>query len=155
MAPQRARGAAPSILIAMRDTVIFLLFVAAVFIGVGEWRGWYLGVPGTTPVVVYKMDHLATTAKRTVTRSDMPIAMTGRVRRGTVTVQVTYERPVSFQTGGDALPERVVFEQVYRVGQEVSLDQVFANGRGIYRVRVVYADATGFFGFRFPAASQM
>jgi hypothetical protein len=139
----------------MRDIVIFLLVLAAVFIGVGEWRGWYLGVPGSTPVVVYKMDHRAVSDVRTVTRADMPIAMDGRVRRGTVTVQVTHERPVSFQTGGDALPERVVFEQVYRAGQRVNLNQTFEAGRGIYRVRVTYADVTGTFTFRWPPPSQL
>jgi hypothetical protein len=139
----------------MRDIVLFLLFLGAVFIGVGEWRGWYLGVPGSTPVIVYKMDHRAVTDVRTVTRADMPIAMSGQVRRGTVTVQVTHERPVSFQTGGDALPERVVFEQVYRAGQRVTLNQTFAEGRGIYRVRVTYADVTGNFTFRWPPPSQL
>jgi hypothetical protein len=139
----------------MRDTVIFLLVLAAVFIGVGEWRGWYLGVPGSTPVVVYKMDHRAVSDVRTVTRADMPLAMDGRVRRGTVTVQVTHERPISFQTGGDASPERVVFEQVYRAGQRVNLNQTFEEGRGIYRVRVTYADVTGTFTFRWPPPSQL
>jgi hypothetical protein len=139
----------------MRDIVIFLLVLTAVFIGVGEWRGWYLGVPGSTPVVVYKMDHRAAPEVRTVTRANMPIAMEGRVRRGTVTVQVTHERPVSFQTGGAALPERVVFEQVYRAGQQVNLNQTFEEGRGIYRVRVTYADVTGIFTFRWPPPSQL
>ena len=139
----------------MRDIVIFLLLIVAVFIGIGEWRGWYLGVPGTTPVVLYKMDHRAVTDVRTVTRSDMPIRMEGRVRQGTVTVEVTHERPVSFQTGLDGLPERVVFEQAYRAGQRVTLNQTFDQGWGIYRVRATYADVTGTFTFRFPPSSQL
>ena len=139
----------------MRDIVIFLLLVVAVFIGIGEWRGWYLGVPGTTPVVLYKMDHRAVTDRRTVTRSDMPITIEGRVRRGTVTVQVTYERPVSFQTGAGGQPERAVFEQTYRTGQRIALNQVFAEGGGIYRVRMTYADVSGTFTFRFPRPSEL
>jgi len=139
----------------MRDIVIFLLLIVAVFIGIGEWRGWYLGVPGTTPVVVYKMDHRAVTDVRTVTRSDMPIRMEGRVRQGTVTVEVTHERPASFQTGEAALPERVLFEQTFGTGQRIAINEVFAAGRGIYRVRVVYADVSGTFRFTFPRPSEL
>lgn len=139
----------------MRDIVIFLLLVAAVFIGIGEWRGWYLGVPGTTPVVLYKMDHRAVTDVRTVTRTDMPIAIEGRVRQGTLTVQVTHERPASFQTGEAGSPERVVFEETYRTGQRVAVNQTFTEGRGIYRVRMTYADVSGTFRFRFPRPSEL
>ncbi len=139
----------------MRDIVIFLLLVVAVFIGVGEWRGWYLGVPGTTPVMLYKMDHRAVTERRTVTRSDMPIGIQGRVRQGTVNVQVTYERPASFQTGAAGEPERVLFEQSYRTGQRIALNQVFAEGSGVYRVRMTYADASGTFRFDFPRPSEL
>jgi len=139
----------------MRDIVIFLLLVAAVFIGIGEWRGWYLGVPGTTPVVVYKMDHRAVTDVRTVTRSDMPIRMEGRVRQGTVTVEVTHERPASIQTGEAALPERVLFEQTFGTGQRIALNEVFDAGRGIYRVRVTYAGVSGTFRFTLPRPSEL
>jgi len=139
----------------MRDILIFSLFIVAVFIGVGEWRGWYLGVPGSTPVVVYKMDHRAVVERRTVMRTDMPLAMEGRVRQGTVTVQVTYERPPSIQTATQPLPERVVFEQVYRAGQRIVLNQTFDEGGGVYRLRVTYADASGTFTFRLPPSSQL
>lgn len=139
----------------MRDLVIFLLLVAAVFIGIGEWRGWYLGVPGTTPVVLYKMDHRAVTDVRTVTRSDMPIRVEGRVRRGTLTVAVTHERPTSFQTGEPALPERVLYEGTFNRGQRVMLNDLFDAGRGIYRVRMTYADVSGIFRFTFPRPSEL
>ncbi len=139
----------------MRDILIFLLFIVAVFIGVGEWRGWYLGIPGTTPVLVYKMDHRAVVERRTISRTDMPIRMEGRVRQGTVTVQVTYERPPSIQTNAQPLPERVVFEQVYRAGQRIVLNQTFDEGGGVYRIRVTYADASGNFTFTLPTSSQL
>jgi len=139
----------------MRDIVIFLLLVAAVLIGIGEWRGLYLGVPGTTPVVVYKMDHQAVTTVRTVTRSDMPIRMEGTVRRGTVAVAVTYERPISFQTGGDAIPEGVVYEQTFTTGQRVTLNETFTAGQGIYRVRVTYSGVSGTFRFTLPRPSEL
>lgn len=139
----------------MRDTLVFLLILVAIFVGVGEWRGWYVGVPGSTPVYVQKKDHRATTEVRTVTRSDMPIAVSGRVRRGSVTLQVTYERPASFQTGGGALPQSVVFEETYQTGQTISLSQTFTEGRGIYGVVMTYADASGTFRFRFPRPSEL
>lgn len=139
----------------MRDTLIFILFLVAVFVGVGEWRGWYVGVPGSTPVFVYKKDHRAVSEVRTVTRSDMPIEVSGRVRRGSVTLQVSYERPASFQTGGGALPERLVFEQTYRTGQTIAFREVLAEGRGVYRVTLTYADASGTFRLRFPRASEL
>lgn len=139
----------------MRDIVIFLLLVIAVVIGIGEWRGWVLGIPGTTPVVAYKVDDRTVHDIRTVTRSDMPIGIEGRVRQGTLTVQITHERPASFQTGEAALPERVVFEETYRTGQRVVVNQTFAEGRGIYRVRMTYADVSGTFRFRFPRPSEL
>lgn len=139
----------------MRDTLVFILILVAVFIGVGEWRGWYVGVPGSTPVFVYQKDHRAVTEVRTVTRSDMPIEVSGRVRRGTVTLQVTYERPASFQTGGGALPEETVFEQTYRTGQTIAYRETVSEGRGIYRVVMTYDDASGTFRFRFPRPSEL
>ena len=139
----------------MRDTLVFILILVAVFFGVGEWRGWYVGVPGSTPVFVYQKDHRAVTEVRTVTRSDMPIEVSGRVRRGSVTLQVTYERPTSFQTGGAALPERTVFEQTYRTGQTIAYRETVAEGRGVYRVVMTYDDASGTFRFRFPRASEL
>ena len=139
----------------MRDTLVFILILVAVFIGVGEWRGWYVGVPGSTPVFLYQKDHRAVTEVRTVTRSDMPIEVSGRVRRGSVTLQVTYERPASFQTGGGALPERTVFEQTYRTGQTIAYRETVAEGRGVYRVVMTYADASGTFRFRFPRPSEL
>ena len=139
----------------MRDTLVFILILVAVFIGIGEWRGWYLGVPGSTPVFVYQKDHRAVTEVRTVTRSDMPIEVSGRVRRGTVTLQVTYERPASFQTGGGALAERIVFEQTYRTGQTIAFRETVAEGRGVDSVAMTYADASGTFRFRFPRPSEL
>lgn len=139
----------------MRDTLVFLLVLVAIFVGVGEWRGWYVGVPGSTPVFLYKKDHRAVTDVRTVTRADMPIEASGRVRRGTVTLQVTYERPASFQTGGGAIPESVVFEETYRTGQTIALNQTFDEGRGVYRVVMVYDDVSGTFRFRFPRPSEL
>lgn len=139
----------------MRDLLIFVLVVGAVFFGVGEWQGWYLGFPGSTPVLLYKRDAEATNSLRTVLRDDMPLQISGQVRRGTVRVQVSYERPSSFQTSAAGTPERVVFEQTYNTGQRITLNQTFEEGPGIYRVKMTYQGATGLFRFTFPRASEL
>lgn len=139
----------------VRDLVIFLLILTGIFFAIGEWQGWYLGIPNQTPVYVYKKDHYARTPIRTVTRSDMPIAIEGRVRQGTVRVQVLYESPASFQTGAAAIPERTVFDQAFGTGQRVAVDQTFSHGRGIYTITMTYENASGTFRFRYPVASQL
>lgn len=139
----------------MRDLIIFVLILAGIFFAVGEWRGWYLGIPNQTPVLVYKNDHYARTPIRTVTRSDMPIEISGQVRHGSVRVQVMFESPASFQTGAAAVPERIVFDQTYARGQRVAVNQVFSEGRGIYTIVMTYDDASGTFRFTYPPASQL
>jgi hypothetical protein len=139
----------------VRDLVIFMLVLAALYVAVGEWRGWYLGVPGQTPVVLYKKDHATRTPLRTVGRSDMPIGMSGRVTRGSVTVKVFYERPASFQTNAPGLPEMLLYEARFTRGQRIALDRVFGEGRGVYTVVVSYEDASGTFRFSFPRASEL
>lgn len=139
----------------MRDLLIFVLVVGAVFFGVGEWQGWYLGFPGSTPVLLYKRDAEAVNSLRTVLRNDMPISVSGQVRRGSVQVQISYERPSSFQTGGSGTPERVIFEQTYNAGQTIALSQTFEEGGGIYRLRMTYRGASGLFRFGFPRASEL
>jgi hypothetical protein len=139
----------------VRDIIVFLLILTGLFFAVGEWRGWYLGVPGQTPVLLYKMDHRARTQVRTVTRSDMPISITGRVQAGTVKVQVFYERPASFQTNAPGLPERKLFETTYARGQHIGLSERFAEGHGIYTIVMTYDDASGTFRFGLPRPSEL
>jgi hypothetical protein len=139
----------------MRDLLGFLLVLAAVFFVVGELRGWYLGVPTQTPILLYKMDHVAETSRRTVMRDDMPVSFSGLVRRGAVTVAVTYERPASFQTSAQGRPQQTVFERTYRAGEQIALNEVFALGGGVYRVKVTYQDATGLFRLDMPGGSDL
>src|SRR5680860_103490 len=120
----------------MRDLLGFLLVLAAVFFIVGELRGWYLGVPTQTPILLYKKDFSAETTRRTVLRDDMPISFSGKVRRGTVNVNVLYERS-------------------YRPGEIIAVDEVFAAGGGVYTVRVDYVDATGLFRLTMPGGSEL
>jgi hypothetical protein len=126
----------------------------AVFIGVGEWRGWYLGVPGSTPVVVYKMDHRAVSTPHG--HADRHADRHGGSGASGHGHGAGHPRaPRASRPGPSALPERVVFEQVYRAGQRIVLNQTFDEGGGVYRLRVTYADASGTFTFRLPPSSQL
>ncbi|HET9027761.1 MAG TPA: hypothetical protein VFN07_09580 [Trueperaceae bacterium] len=139
----------------MRGFIGFLVIVAIIFFAVGETRGWYLGLPGQTPILVYKKDFTSTTSRRTTQRTDMPVRFTGEVKRGTVEVEVRYQRPESFQTGAAAGPETKIFEATYVKGQRVALDRVFENGGGVYTVIVRYQDATGIFTMTLPGGSEL
>lgn len=139
----------------MRDLLGFLLVLAAIFFVVGELRGWYLGVPTQTPILLYKQDFVAETSRRTVTRDDMPVRFTGEVRRGTVTLDVLYERPSSFQTGQVGRPQVSLFQRSYRQGESIALDEVFEAGSGVYTVKVEYLDATGLFRLTMPGGSEL
>ncbi len=139
----------------MRDLLGFLLVLAAVFFIVGETRGWYLGIPTQTPILLYKKDHTAETSRRTVMRDDMPVSFSGQVRRGSVTLTVRYERPASFQTGQAGRAPVKLFERSYRQGERIALSEVFASGGGIYTVQVDYQDATGIFRLTLPGGSEL
>lgn len=134
----------------MRGLLTFIVILAIVFFAVGETRGWYLGVPSQTPIFVYKKDHVAQTQRRTVSRSDMPVSFSGEVQRGSVRLEVRYQRPSSFQTGAAGSAEQVVFEQTWNKGQRIAFDRLFENGGGIYTVYVTYTDATGLFRLGMP-----
>lgn len=134
----------------MRGLFTFLLILAVIFFAVGETRGWYLGFATQTPLFVYKKDHVAETSRRTVSRNDMPIRLTGEVRRGSVSLEVFYERPSSFQTGAAGSPQRLLFEETWHRGQRIAFDRLFEMGGGIYTARVTYEDATGVFNLEMP-----
>jgi len=139
----------------MRDLLGFLLVLAAIFFIVGEVRGWYLGVPTQTPILLYKKDFTAETSRRTVMRDDMPVSFSGQVRRGSVTVTVSYERPASFQSGQAGRAPVQLFERSYRQGERIALNEVFASGGGIYTVQVRYQDATGLFHLDMPGGTEL
>jgi len=134
----------------MRGLITFLIIVAVVFFAVGETRGWYLGFPTQTPILVYKKDHTAETTRRTLSRTDMPIKLSGEVKRGSVHLEVRYQRPSSFQTNAAAGSEQVVFEQTWTKGQRIAFDRLFEQGGGVYTVYITYTDATGIFNLKMP-----
>lgn len=139
----------------MRDFLIFILFLAVVFFGVGEWRGWNVGVPAQTPVMAYKTTSMTRAQRRTINTDSMPVEVSGRVRNGEVTVRVIYRDTGSFQTntaGGD--PD-TVFEETYQVGQSIRLAETFEEGRGNYQVVLDFRNATGIFHVTLPRSSEL
>lgn len=139
----------------MRQLLVFAAVLAIVFFAVGEWRGWYLGIAGQTPILVYKKDHVAEIDRRTITLDHLPVTISGEVRNGTVRVTVIYERPASFQTGAAALPAQTVLERSFAAGQEITIDELVQEGQGDYTIRLEFEDATGLFRVRVPPAAQL
>lgn len=139
----------------MRQFIVFLVILAVAFFVVGELRGVYLGILGQTPVVAYKTDHTAQSTRRTINRDSLPVTLTGQVRNGDLRVSVDFERPVSFQTGGGALPNETVFERTYRTGERVALNELVQAGTGIYTVRLEFSEGTGIFTLRLPAGAEL
>ena len=139
----------------MRDFLIFVAIIGAVFFGIGEWQGWNLGVPGQTPILVYKKDGASLLTRRTINRNDFPYEVSGRVQRGTVTVEGYYQQGASFQSNSPAGSERLVFKETFGAGQTIALNGQMQQGTGYYRLRLVFDDATGLFRVRAPSSSEL
>lgn len=139
----------------MRDFLGFLVFGLIVFFVVGETVGWNVGIAGQTPVLVYKRDGSSLASRRTVMGSGVPVTVEGRVRDGDVVLRVVYEDTGSFQTNRGGEPPELVFEETYRRGQRIAVDEVFEEGRGLYRVELTFRAATGVFRVGLPDGSEL
>lgn len=139
----------------MRDFLLFILFLAVIFFVVGEWRGWHLGVTGQTPIMVYKSTSTASATRRTINTEQMSFTASGRVRNGAVTVRVVYRDIGSFQTMRSPGPPREVFEETYRTGQAIGIDETFERGFGEYQVVIEFDEATGIFNVDLPTSAEL
>lgn len=139
----------------MRDFLVFCVVTGVLFFGVGEWRGWYLGIPSQTPMFVYKKDHVASATRRTINLREMPVRVTGSVQEGEVTVVVFHERPFSYQTSQPAKPETKVFERKFSRGQRIAINESIDQGYGFYRVALEFEDATGYFSMKLPTNAEL
>ena len=139
----------------MRDLVIFIILLVVIFFGVGEWRGWYLGSPPQTAMFLYKKDYNHEQEWEVRSIDNFPFEFEGKVGRGSVDVQVFYERRKSLQnTNAAILPKRQIFQQQYRVGQIIALDEVFRQGIGQYSVVINFSDASGTFNMTVPSSND-
>jgi hypothetical protein len=139
----------------MRDLLGFALFGLIVFFVVGETIGWNVGFAGQTPVFVYKRDGGVAAERRTLTRDDMPVEVSGRVRNGEVEVRVVYQDTGSFQTNRAADPPETLFEETFRDGQRIALDRTFAEGGGEYVVELRFRNATGVYRIGVPGGTDL
>ena len=141
----------------MRSLIEFSIFLAVIFFGVGEFLGgWFLGIPTHTPVMIYKKDTVSIQTRRTFSATQVPFALEGRLRDGSLLVQGTYERPTSFQNVNQrVIPERIVFEQEFSRGQRIYLRDVMNEGQGVYRILLTFRDATGNFSLELPNNSDL
>jgi hypothetical protein len=139
----------------MRDLVIFIVLLVVIFFGVGEWRGWYFGNPPQTAMFLYKKDYVHEQEWEIRSIDNLPFEFKGKVGRGTVDVQVYYERRKSLQdNNAPIIPKRQIFQQEYRVGETIALDEVFRQGIGQYSVLITFSDASGTFNMEVPSAND-
>jgi hypothetical protein len=125
-----------------------ILIPAVIFFGVGEWQGWYVGAAPHTPIFVYKKDYTHT--RQTTHAESYEFTLSGRLRQGSLIVEASYERPPSVQTSRQGEPERCVFRQEFRAGEPIVLSENLRNGAGIYRIRLIFDDATGSLRLKVP-----
>jgi hypothetical protein len=128
----------------------FIAVAAIIFFGVGEWQGWYVGLATQTPVLVYKKDYTHTHTRQTTHAESYEFTLSGRLRQGNLIVEASYERPPSVQTSRQGEPERRVFRQEFRAGEPIVLSENLRNGAGIYRIRLIFDDATGSLRLKVP-----
>lgn len=135
----------------MRELLGFLVFLLIVFFVVGETVGWNVGVAGSTPVGVYKRSGIVEAETSTIRSEGMRIGVSGRVRAGEVDVLIQYQDTGSFQSNRPPEPVETIFEQNYRRGERIAIDQVFDEGAGDYGVRLTFREATGVYSIQFPS----
>ena len=138
----------------MRDLVIFIILLVVIFFGVGEWRGWYLGNPPQTPMFVYKKDYTFEKEWDFLRMNHFPFNYEGKVRRGSVTVEVYYERKRSTQNPNDpVVPKRLIYQENFGQGQTINITEDFTQGLGQYSAVIAFSDASGTFNMEIPSAN--
>ena len=139
----------------MRGFLIFLVLVIGIFFGVGEWQGWYAGVPSQTPVLVYKKDRLASATRRVVSEESLDFNLEGKLRQGTLTVKGYHQQVASFQSGSRSGPERLLFEETFTEGQTLKVSETLSAGKGAYRLDLIFEDATGMVTLKLPKSTDL
>jgi hypothetical protein len=134
----------------MRGFLVLVVVLAGFFFGIGEWKGWMVGIPGQLPLMVYKSEATASAVRRTVNRQDMPFSLQGTVKSGTVRVEGYFMVPKSFQAGKSGKAEKMVFEKDFGKGETISLNETLKNGQGEYRIVIKFDNTSGIFKVGLP-----
>ena len=139
----------------MRPLLQFAGFCFIVFFIVGEFQGWYLGIPPQTPMYLYKMDRTVNITRDTHFEDALDLTMRGRVADGNVKVEVYFEIPPSFQANTAGVAPKLVFSEEFYVGQTVSIFDRIDEGKGRYTIRIHYENVTGSFRLKIPTQNQL
>ena len=139
----------------MKELLGFIAVMAGLFFGIGELKGWTLGLPSQMPVMVYKSDGSVLAKRRLTSAKELPFKMTGEVRNGSVTVRAFHGVAGSFQTGQQAGKERAIFEETFSKGQTINLNETFKKGNGNYRIELAFDEATGVFDVTMPKGLEL
>jgi hypothetical protein len=139
----------------MRGFLVLVVVLAGFFFGIGEWKGWMVGIPGQLPLMVYKSEATASAVRRTVNRQDMPFSLQGTVKNGTVRVEGYFMVPKSFQSGKSGKPEKMVFEKDFGKGETISLNETLKNGQGEYRIVIKFNNTSGIFKVGLPKGIEL
>jgi hypothetical protein len=129
----------------MRPLLQFLGFCFIVFFIVGEWQGWYVGYPPSSPMLLYKMDREVSIRRDVKLEDDFSFDLRGRVRDGSVLVEAYFEVPSSFQQGTKGKSAKKVYDAAFSRGEVIDLSKILKSGQGRYTIRIMYQDATGVF----------
>jgi hypothetical protein len=136
----------------MRALLQFLGFCFIVFFIVGEFQGWYVGLPLQTPMLVYKVDKAVEVTRDVLYEDQLDFDLRGKVNDGVVRVEAFFEIPPSFQAGTAGKAPKKIFDEEFGTGQDIQLGKILKAGKGRYTVRILYDKATGI--FRMNASGQ-
>ncbi len=135
---------------ARRDLISTIIIILVVFFGVGEFYGWKLGSMSQTPIFVYKSTGQSM-AERFVGKDWLDLTVEGKVRQGTVTLEITHELPKSFQDPGQpTVPLHTVYSQKFEKGEQIKFDEHVTEGPGKYQIKLLFEEASGTFRVRLP-----
>lgn len=140
----------------MKGFFQFAIVAAIIFFGVGEWRGWNVGVMPQTPLFLYKTTSSRSTVRRiTGFAPGLEFNLSGQLSRGSMRMVVTFERPDSVQTArDDAVPLEQVYEIEFLANQPIVASEFLELGTGFYRFRLFFNDATGRVSLDLPTSYE-
>lgn len=139
----------------MRPLLQFAGFCFIVFFIVGEFQGWYVGVPPNTPMYLYKADKTVNVVRDTHFMDSLDLNLRGKVNNGNVKVEVFFEIPSSFQAGTAGKSPKLVFSEEFFAGQSINVFDTLKKGKGRYTIRFSYDEATGSFRLKLPPNSEL
>ncbi len=138
----------------MRDNIIGLIVLTGVFFGIGEWRGWNIGLAGQTPIFVYKKVAQSRVVRRVRVEDSLPFHLNGQIKNGDLTVKGFFKTAANFETSAREGKEKLLFKQNFVKGQKIDLEKVLRAGKGIYIIELDFHETTGLFNLKVKKAAK-